>query len=56
MTPGNCMICGEWKEEGLTIVNRFLCLTCERELVRTEVDEARYAFFVRQMRQLELRL
>ncbi|MFC5470379.1 sigma factor G inhibitor Gin [Cohnella suwonensis] len=46
------MVCGEPKVEGMTIVTQFICTSCENEMVRTEVEEEKYSFFVRRMRQL----
>jgi hypothetical protein len=50
-----CMICGEPKDEGIVIVSEFICHSCESEMVRTEVEDEKYPFFVRQMKQLWVR-
>lgn len=50
-----CIVCGEPKEEGITVVTEFICTSCESEMVHTKVEDDRYPFFVRQMRQLWLR-
>lgn len=50
-----CIVCGEPKEEGITIVTEFICTSCESEMVHTKVEDERYPFFVRRMKQLWLR-
>jgi hypothetical protein len=47
-----CMVCGESKEEGITIVTQFLCSSCESEIVQTKVEDERYPFFVQQLKSL----
>jgi hypothetical protein len=53
--PKTCMVCGQAKEEGIQIVSAFICHACETEIVKTEVEDARYAYFVKRMRQLWIR-
>lgn len=53
--PKTCMVCGQTNEEGIRIVAAFICHACETEMVQTEVEDARYAYFVRRMRQLWIR-
>ncbi|MBB6692491.1 sigma factor G inhibitor Gin [Cohnella xylanilytica] len=50
-----CMVCGQPKEEGIQIVTEFICTSCESEMVNTKVEDERYPFFVRQLRQLWVR-
>jgi len=50
-----CIVCGEHKEEGITIVTEFICMSCESEMVRTNTEDEKYPFFVRQLRQLWVR-
>lgn len=47
-----CIVCGEPKEEGIMIVTEFICNFCESTIVQTNVEDERYPFFVKQMRQL----
>lgn len=47
-----CLICGRWREEGLHIAAEFICSDCEREMVRTEVWDAKYLFFIHRMKQM----
>jgi len=50
----HCIICGEDKAEGegIRIVSGFICETCESEMVRTDVKDAKYPFFIHQMKQI----
>jgi len=47
-----CIVCGEPKDEGITIVTEFICNSCESTIVQTNVEDEKYPFFVKQMRQL----
>ncbi|RIX49303.1 inhibitor of sigma-G Gin [Paenibacillus nanensis] len=49
-----CVICGNVKGEGegLRIVMGFICGDCEKEMVHTDVKDAKYPFFIHQMKQL----
>jgi len=47
-----CIICGHEKQEGLRIINEFICESCELEMVRTEVQDAKYPFFIHQLKQI----
>jgi hypothetical protein len=50
-----CIVCGESKEEGITIVTEFICTSCESEMIHTKVEVERYPFFVRRLKQLWVR-
>jgi hypothetical protein len=50
-----CIVCGERKEEGITVVSEFICTSCESEMVQTKVEDEKYPFFIRQLRQLWVR-
>lgn len=47
-----CIICGQTKEAGITIVTEFICETCEAEMVRTDVRDDKYPFFIHRMKQI----
>lgn len=49
-----CSICGEERAEGegIRIVRGFICDACETEMVHTDVKDAKYPFFIHQMKQL----
>ncbi|MDQ6420780.1 sigma factor G inhibitor Gin [Paenibacillus sp. LHD-117] len=50
----HCIICGTPKAEGegIRIVSGFICESCETEMVQTDVQDAKYPFFIHQMKQL----
>jgi hypothetical protein len=50
-----CIVCGESKNQGITVVTEFICTSCESEMVQTKVEDEKYPFFVRQLRQLWVR-
>ncbi|CAH0122700.1 MULTISPECIES: sigma factor G inhibitor Gin [unclassified Paenibacillus] len=47
-----CIICGGQKAEGIFILSEFICEACELEMVRTDVKDAKYPFFIRQLKQI----
>jgi Inhibitor of sigma-G Gin. len=47
-----CIVCGLVHPEGITVWRAFICRQCERELVRTDVHDKRYRFFVQRMRRI----
>ncbi|MBP1907331.1 sigma factor G inhibitor Gin [Paenibacillus turicensis] len=47
-----CIICGQQKEDGIHIVSEFICDACESEMVRTDVQEEKYHFFIHRMKQI----
>ncbi|MBE1447155.1 MULTISPECIES: sigma factor G inhibitor Gin [Paenibacillus] len=48
----NCIICGQLKEDGIMIISEFICEDCEHEMISTDVRDAKYPFFIHQMRQI----
>lgn len=52
----HCIICDQQKLEGqgIRIISGFICETCEAEMVRTDVLDAKYPFFIHQMKQIFL--
>ncbi|SFM32535.1 Inhibitor of sigma-G Gin [Paenibacillus sp. 1_12] len=47
-----CIICGQTKEHGIMIISEFICEDCEHEMVQTDVMDAKYPFFIRQMKRI----
>lgn len=47
-----CMICSQEKVEGIHIYFEWICDDCEAEIVRTEVEDERYPFFIYQLRKI----
>lgn len=55
-SPVSCMICDRPRTEGIHICEAFICEDCEREMVATEVGDAKYPYFIMRMRQIWYRL
>ncbi len=51
----SCIICGQLKPRGIVVISQFICENCETEMVQTDVQDAKYPFFIRQMKQIWLR-
>lgn len=43
---------GKDKHEGIFIVSEFICDTCEAEMVHTDATDAKYHFFIDQLKQI----
>jgi hypothetical protein len=50
-----CFVCGLHHNEGMVIFEEFLCEPCQNEMIRTDVKDERYPFFVQQMKQIWLK-
>ncbi|MFC7443387.1 sigma factor G inhibitor Gin [Laceyella putida] len=50
--PHACMICGQEKEEGLEILGKQICCTCEEEMVQSKVEDPVYLYYVWRLRGL----
>jgi len=51
---GTCMVCCEQKAEGIHILTQFLCHECEREIVKTDVEDEKYAYYIDRMKRIWL--
>ncbi|WCK54609.1 sigma factor G inhibitor Gin [Aneurinibacillus sp. Ricciae_BoGa-3] len=51
----HCIVCGRKDREGIFIFTAFVCRSCEQEMVTTEVNEDKYLYFIKQMRQIWLK-
>ncbi|NOU87593.1 inhibitor of sigma-G Gin [Paenibacillus sp. LMG 31460] len=47
---GVCMICEQQRVGGIHIIRAFICDGCSSEMVKTNVNDQKYPFFVRQMK------
>ncbi|MFB5679153.1 sigma factor G inhibitor Gin [Paenibacillus terreus] len=47
-----CIICGHYKSEGILILSEYICDACEAEMVQTDATDAKYHFFIHQLKQL----
>ncbi|MCZ0756759.1 sigma factor G inhibitor Gin [Anoxybacillus sp. J5B_2022] len=47
-----CIVCEQSKDEGIHIYTKFLCIDCEKELVRTDTDDPKYRFYLQQLKKI----
>lgn len=47
-----CMICELPRPEGIHICDQFICSDCEEEMVRTDVRDEKYPYFITQMKRV----
>jgi len=50
--PASCIICDRPSSEGIHICGRLICESCEAEMVRTDVLDEKYPFFITQMKRV----
>jgi hypothetical protein len=55
-TPVRCIVCEQPREDGITVLAEFICEECERQIVRTAVEDKQYPFFVHQLSRIWLNL
>jgi hypothetical protein len=48
--PHQCMVCDQAREEMLPLLDQYICAICEKELVRSTVDDLRYAYYLWRLR------
>lgn len=49
-----CIVCREPKAEGIRIWEQFVCMSCEREIVQTDVEDEKYPFYIERMKRIWL--
>lgn len=49
-----CIVCRQPKTEGIRIWEQFICVSCEREIVQTDVEDAKYPFYIERMKRIWL--
>ncbi|MFM9332098.1 sigma factor G inhibitor Gin [Paenibacillus mesotrionivorans] len=47
-----CIICGSTGKEGIRVISEFICEECEMEIVRTDVQDAKYPYFIHQLKRI----
>jgi hypothetical protein len=53
-TGGTCIVCCAHKEHGIRIFQQFMCTDCEREIVQTDVQDAKYPYYIDRMKRIWL--
>lgn len=51
-----CIICDQPKTEGIMICAAFICDPCEAEMVKTDVLDEKYPFFIHRMNKIWYKL
>ena len=52
----HCIVCNQAKTDGIVIVDHFICANCEQEIVQTDVKDAKYSFYIHQLKRLWMQL
>lgn len=47
-----CLICETDQVEGIRVCEKWICLVCEMEMVKTDVRDPKYPFFIHQLKQI----
>ncbi|MFD1673579.1 sigma factor G inhibitor Gin [Alicyclobacillus fodiniaquatilis] len=49
-----CIICHAERAQGIRICGQFICLDCERDIVHSDVNDAYYQHYVKEMKRIWL--
>lgn len=49
---GVCVICQTNQDEGIRVNEKWICLSCEMEMVNTDVLDPKYPYFIHQLKQI----
>ncbi|MBS7531811.1 sigma factor G inhibitor Gin [Hazenella sp. IB182353] len=47
-----CVICEKLNADGLEIMGKWICVSCETDMVKRNVDDVQYWYYVMKLRQL----
>ncbi|WP_232698984.1 sigma factor G inhibitor Gin [Brevibacillus daliensis] len=50
-----CIICNEERSIGIAICNQFICDGCEQEMVKTDAQDERYPYYIKQLKRIWLK-
>ncbi|RYL88162.1 sigma-G inhibitor, Gin [Sporolactobacillus sp. THM7-4] len=50
-----CMICGEIKLTGIHICNQLICDSCHNQIVKTDVGDWKYQYYMKKLSKLKLK-
>jgi hypothetical protein len=49
-----CIVCNQRKVAGIHIWGQFICQTCERQIVNTDVTDEKYPFYIERLKRIWL--
>ncbi|MDA8354180.1 MAG: sigma factor G inhibitor Gin [Firmicutes bacterium] len=47
-----CLVCKEGCQQGIAVLDEFICKDCEQEIVKTDVKDQKYPYFVTRLKNL----
>ncbi|MBM7588162.1 hypothetical protein JOC86_004757 [Bacillus pakistanensis] len=47
-----CIVCNETKNFGIHLYTSFICVDCEREMIRTETNSPEYKYYVNRLKKI----
>lgn len=48
----HCVICEEPKEYGFHLYTKFICMDCEKDIVRTETSDPKYNYYLEKLKKV----
>lgn len=48
----DCLICEMEKDNGIYLLNYFICKECESEIIATETEHANYSYYLERLRKV----
>ncbi|PGK42151.1 carnitine--CoA ligase [Bacillus anthracis] len=49
-----CIVCETERKEGIYVYNKLICYECEKDMVKTETNDPKYIYYLKQLRKLEV--
>ncbi|MDP5276923.1 sigma factor G inhibitor Gin [Chengkuizengella sp. 2205SS18-9] len=47
-----CIVCEKQNGKGIMICSQFICNDCESEIIRTDVNDAKYSFYIQKLKRI----
>ncbi|WP_078556436.1 sigma factor G inhibitor Gin [Bacillus alkalicellulosilyticus] len=49
-----CVVCNQSKIDGIHLFDHFICVTCEREMVKTDPTDEYYHYYLEKLRKIRI--
>ncbi|MDG5789957.1 sigma factor G inhibitor Gin [Evansella sp. AB-P1] len=49
----DCLICEEEKDRGIHLLNYFICVECEKDIVQSETEDRGYKLYLDRLRKVK---
>lgn len=49
-----CVICEEFKDQGIHLYTSFICRDCEKDVISTDTNDPKYKYFLNKLRKVTM--